>query len=293
MSRSRPHTSRPLTSNANTPRRLPSAMGAGDNLEEELITVLSKEYDEGETGKLEAIHDVKEVLLQVAQDPMAQQMDKLMPRFLAPSPKSGGPDDTAPTRAQTSRSKSKPGATPRHAKLTARPMTDSGRFGRKVPDERPSVPNMSQGDAYRDIMRVTASAPTLPEARYSTASSMTSISSASSSVRKSISSKPADTTTAEVLKGKHRHIPYHDSRGAESAISNSSVPGERNSTHDDQAKLEEEEMPFTENLLEITSDTEETDEIWKSDIVELTRIKSAPKVSKSCIMARVPTFSLS
>jgi len=36
-------------------------------------------------------------------------------------------------------------------------------------------------------------------------------------------------------------------------------------------------LPFTENLLEITSDTEETEEIWKSDIVELTRIKSAPK----------------
>lgn len=275
----RPHTpSRPLT--PGTSRRATAATGAGDtlpiDLDEELQTVLCKEYDDGENGKVEAIQDVKSVLHQVSQDPMAQKMEEVLPRFLVPPQSAGGTP------------------TPRHAKLTARPTSASVGIGRnalgyKVTDERPSVPNIPHEEMIDHRgMRITASAPTLPDIRYSTASSVYSevpSTSSSSTKRKSRASKTLESyTTADEKNSHHSHSP-RDSQG-ESGVSTATtgaVTAVSGETHDKIAeqvgKRKQEGVPFTENLLEITSDTEEAEEIWKSDIVELTRIKSTPKVS--------------
>lgn len=297
----RPRTpSRPLT--PGTSRRATAGTGAGDtlpvDLDEELQTVLRKEYDDGENGKVEAILDVKSVLHQVAQDPMAQKMEEVLPRFLVPPQSAGGTpiimeDQPSTSRAQTSRTK--PSATPRHAKLTARPTsagvgTGKSVTGYKVTEERPSVPNIPHEDMIDHRgMRITASAPTLPDIRYSTASSVYSTevpsTSSSSSKRKSRSSKTIESsTTADENISHQRHSP-RDSQG-ESGVSSATtvvVTAVSAETHDKIAEQvgrgKQEGVPFTENLLEITSDTEEAEEIWKSDIVELTRIKSTPKVS--------------
>ncbi|ODN03386.1 Leucine-rich repeat-containing protein 56 [Orchesella cincta] len=253
--------------------------GGGDNpqsLDDELQTVLRKEYVEGLPGKEEAIQDVKTVLHEVSKEPSAAAMEKLMPRFLSSSSSPGSQSQSQMETKEKVRSKPKQSQqqTPRHAKLTARPgASATSKSSRQkssrqtATEETHSLPHIPPKTGITDpdftgmttMTRLTTSDPTLPDTRYTPPTT-----SSGNARKENLLQTASSLSTATSI-------------GEDVTTSILLPPGEMT---EDEGTEEQDELPYTENLLEMPTDSD-AEEIWRSDIVELTKIKSGPR-GKMC-----------